>query len=329
MSTSVTEFGSMGTLFKIFYRIECTCAGFSIFVAMSSSVEKYNKRGLRTSQVSTLIGISLVLFMIGLVLAGIIGLNSVQTQAKENLKGDLFFSASLNDADIKQIEQELKTWDEFNDVYFVSPERAIEEFSGSNETTEEIMAIFEGENPLPPTVSYSPKAAYANKEGMEKIAAKLLQNYPDQIDEVNYDKASVESVNLGFKQFAFLFLSIAFLLIIVAVAMINNTIRLALYSKRFTIKTMQLVGAKSRFIRKPFLIQALIQGIFSAILGMTLLLSLFYALNRILENFEIHFAWLEIIQLFGALVGLGILISYISTWFALNKYLRMKLDDLY
>src|SRR5690606_18511027 len=105
-------------------------------------------------------------------------------------------------------------------------------------------------------------------------------NYPTEIDDVNYDKSSVETVNLGFKQFAFLFLSVAFLLIIVAVAMINNTIRLALYSKRFTIKTMQLVGAKSRFIRKPFLMQALLQGFVSALLGMTLLLSLFYTLNR-------------------------------------------------
>ena len=222
-----------------------------------SSVEKYNKRGLRTSYVSTVIGISLVLFMIGLVLGGVLGLDSIQKQAKENLQGDLFFKAEMNEADIKQVEQELKTWPEFKEVFFVSPERAIEEFSGSTTQTSEVLAIFDGENPLPPTVGYKPKVQFANREGMKKIKEKILKAYPEEVDEVNYDKASVENVNLGFKQFVYLILFVAGLLIIVAVAMINNTIRLSLYSKRFTIKTMQLVGATSKFIRRPFLIQSI------------------------------------------------------------------------
>lgn len=296
---------------------------------MSSSVEKYNKRGLQTSYVSTIIGISLVLFMIGLVLGGMMGLKSIQKQAKENLQGDLFFKAEMNEADIKQVEQELKTWTEFKEVFFVSPERAIEEFSGSRTETNEVLSIFEGENPLPPTIGYKPKEQFATKNGMRDIKLKLLATYPDEIDEVNYDQASVEEVNLGFKQFVFLFLIVAILLIIVAVAMINNTIRLALYSKRFTIKTMQLVGATSRFIRKPFLYQSLLQGIVSATIGMALLISLFYALNNTLKTIEIPFSLETLIFLFGSLILLGIIISFISTWFALNKYLRMKLDDLY
>lgn len=294
-----------------------------------SSVEKYNKRGLRTSYVSTVIGISLVLFMIGLVMGGVLGIDSIQKQAKENLQGDLFFKANINEADIKQVEQELKTWPEFKEVFFVSPERAIEEFSGSSSSTAEVLAIFEGENPLPPTIGYKPKVNFAHKTGMENIKAKLLQTYPDEIDEVNYDKASVENVNLGFKQFVYLILFVAGLLIIVAVAMINNTIRLALYSKRFTIKTMQLVGATSRFIRKPFLLQSVFQGMVSAIIGMGLLMSLFYALNNILDTIQIPFEFNTFLILFGAILIVGIVISFISTWFALNKYLRMKLDDLY
>jgi cell division transport system permease protein len=257
---------------------------------MSSSAEKFSKKGVRTSYVSTVIGISLVLFMIGLVLGGFFGLDNVQKQAKESLQGDLFFKAEMNDADIKQIEQELKSWDQFSEVFFVSPERAIEEFSGSDQSSEEILEIFEGENPLPATIGFKPKAAYATKQGMEKIKKDLMSAYPDQLDEVNYDKASVESVNLGFKQFVFLFLAVAALLIIVAVAMINNTIRLALYSKRFTIKTMQLVGAKPSYIRKPFLVQAIFQGAVSAIIGLGLLMTLFYALNNTLEAFEISYS---------------------------------------
>lgn len=299
------------------------------FVAMSSSVEKYNKRGLQASYVSTVIGISLVLFMIGIVLGGIMALESVQKQAKENLQGDLFFKAELNEADIKQIEQELKTWPEFKEVNFVSPERALEEFSGLNEDTKEIMAIFDGENIFPPNIGYKPKVAFATNEGMKQIKEKLLKAYPQELDEVNYDEASVETVNLGFKQFAFLFLIVAALLIIVAVAMINNTIRLSLYSKRFTIKTMQLVGATGKFIRRPFLLQAIAQGVVSAVIGMALLMSLFYILDQMLETIEISFQLEMFAILFLFILGLGVIITWISTWFALNKYLRMKLDDLY
>lgn len=296
---------------------------------MSSSAEKYSKRGVRSSYISTVIGISLVLFMIGLVLGGVFGLDNVQKKAKESLQGDLFFKAELNEADIKQIEQELKTWNEFSDVTFVSPDRAIEEFSGTNGNKEDILSIFEGENPLPSTISFKPKADFATKDGMEKIKAKLLSSYPEQIDEVNYDQSSVESVNLGFKQFVFLFLAVALLLIIVAVAMINNTIRLALYSKRFTIKTMQLVGAKPSYIRKPFLMQSILQGAVSALIGIALLMTLFYALNNMLNSFEISYSLETFLLLVVSLMGIGIIITFISTWFALNKYLRMKLDDLY
>jgi cell division transport system permease protein len=296
---------------------------------MSSSAEKYSKQGVRSSYVSTVIGISLVLFMIGLVLGGIFGLENVQKQAKESLQGDLFFKPELNDSDIKQIEQELKTWDQFSDVYFVSPERAIEEFSGTDQNADQILSIFEGENPLPATIGFKPKAEYASKEGMENIKKELLSSYPDQIDEVNYDKASVESVNLGFRQFVFLFLAVALLLIIIAVAMINNTIRMALYSKRFTIKTMQLVGAKSGYIRKPFLVQSIFQGAVSALIGLALLMTLFFALNNVMESFEISYTLETFLLLSTSLLVIGVVITLVSTWFALNKYLRMKLDDLY
>lgn len=296
---------------------------------MSANTEKYSKRGVRSSYVSTVIGISLVLFMIGLVLGGIFGLDNVQKQAKESLQGDLFFKPEMNSADIKQIEQELKTWEQFNEVYFVSPERAIEEFSGQDQNADQILAIFEGENPLPPTIGFKPKAEFATEEGMESIKKDLLNAYQGMIDEVNYDKASVKKVNLGFKQFVFLFLVVAALLIIVAVAMINNTIRLALYSKRFTIKTMQLVGAKPSYIRKPFLMQAILQGSISALVGLALLMTLFFALNNSLDSIEISYSLESFLVLVFSLIAIGIVITFVSTWFALNKYLRMKLDDLY
>ena len=296
---------------------------------MTEKIEKYNKKGVRSSYVSTVIGISLVLFMVGLVIGGILGLENVQKQAKESLQVDLFFKSELNDADIKQIEQELKTWNQFSDVYFVSPQRAAEEFSTEDQEGNQILSILEGENPLPATIGFKPKAEYATKEGMKKIKFELLKAYPEEIDEVSYEESSVNSVNLGFKQFVFLFSIVALLLVIVAVAMINNTIRLALYSKRFTIKTMQLVGATHSYIRKPFLIQSIFQGIVSAVIGTGLLMTLFFALNNVLESIEISFDLGSLVILFSSILAIGIIITFVSTWFALNKFLRMKLDDLY
>lgn len=291
--------------------------------------KKINQLGVTSSYISTIVGISLVLFMIGIVLGSIFGLDNIQKQAKENLQGDLFFKSEMNAADIKQIEQELKTWAQFRDVFYVSPERAIEEFTGQDQTADNILEIFEGTNPLPPTIGFNPIMDYATLEGMDKIKRELFLNYKNQIEEVSYDKASVESVNLGFKQFVYLFGIVAVLLILIAVAMINNTIRLALYSKRFSIKTMQLVGATSSYIRRPFLLNSIFIGFVSGIISLALLFGLFYALNNIIDSIEISYSINAFLTLLGSLVFIGIFITYTSTFFALNKYLRMKLDDLY
>lgn len=296
---------------------------------MSSKAEKYSKRGVRTSYVSTVIGISLVLFVIAIVLGGTFALEHIQRQAKESLQGDVFFKPEYSESDIKQIEQELRSWDYFRQVTFVDAEHAISEISGIGQSSEEILDILDGESPIPTTISFNPKAEYADLAGMSAIKTALLKEYPEEIDEVHYDESSIDDVNLGFKRFVYLFVVVALLLIVVAVAMINNTIRLALYSQRFTIKTMQLVGATGRFIRRPFLLKSVLQGLVSAIIGLALFMALLYIINNLLNIIEIALPPLWLLVLFGAIILLGILISYISTWFALNKYLRMKVDDLY
>ena len=294
---------------------------------MADSIEKYTKRGIRNSYLSTIIGISLVLFLTGMVLSGSMALRSIQKQAKESIQCDIFFNADAKDTDIKQIEQQIKQWPTIKKVWFVSAERAVEEFTG--EGSEDIKALFEEENPLPPSLCFSPNEAYSNKAGLKTIKQKLLAQYNSFIDEVSYDASSVEQVNLGFKQFAILFLSIALLLIGIAVAMINNTIRMALYSRRFTIKTMQLVGATASFVRKPFLWQAVRNGLISAVIALGMLMTVFYALNNTLETIELTFSLLNLLILTVSLIATGVFITFVSTWFALNKYLRMKLDKLY
>lgn len=296
---------------------------------MTKYKDKYSRRGLQSGYLSVVVGISLVLFMLGLVIGAYFGLEHTQNAAKENIEIDLFFSPDLNDSDIKLIEQELKGWDEIKSVWFVSPERALEVFQSNEEEAQEIKEIFDDRSPFPPSVSFNPIGSYVNREGLAEISEKILSAYPNQVVEVNYDENRVNEVNLGFLQWVYLFVTIGVLLTIIAVAMINNTIRLALYSRRFTIKTMQLVGAKSGFIRKPFLINSIIQGVLSAIIGTALLLAVFFALKRYMDIISSTYDVKTFLFLFGTLTLLGVIISLLSTWFALNKYLRRKLDSLY
>ena len=296
---------------------------------MIEEAENFTKKGLRTSYFSTVIGISLVLFIIGLVIAGLLAIKSIQTQAKENLQGDIFFYPSLNNSDIKQIQLELTTWPEFKKLVFVSPQNAMDNFTETTQSKKQIFSIFEGENPIPPSIGYRPKEQVATKKGMMQLKKRIEKAYPDEVEEVSYNESSVEQVNLGFRQFVFLFLLVAGLLIVVAIAMINNTIRLALYSKRFTIKTMQLVGATAGFIRKPFLLNAVLQGVVSSIIGSALLLGSFLIASNLIDSIQFVFNLQLLLQLISILMLIGIFITVISTWISLRKYLRIKLDDLY
>lgn len=296
---------------------------------MAEKLEKYNRRGLQTGYVSIIVGISLVLFMLGLVIGAYFGLEKLQTAAKEGIEIDLFFSPELNNADIKLIEQELKEWEEIKSVWFVSPDRALEIFQGNENEAAKIKEIYDGESPIPPSITFNPINTIVNKEGLTNLSDKLIKTYPERITEVNYDENRIKEVNLGFLQWIYIFIIIGLLLAVVAFAMINNTIRLALYSKRFIIKTMQLVGAKSRFIRRPFLLNAILQGFLSTIIGMALLLGVFYALNNYMGLISLAFDLETLLLIFSSLLIIGVFISLFSTWFSLNKYLRKKLDDLY
>ena len=294
---------------------------------VSKKVNKSNR--IQTGYISVIVGISLVLFMLGLVIGAFFGLENLQRSAKENIEVDIFFSPTLNNADIKLIEQELKQWPQIKSVWFVSPERALDVFSGDSSQINEIMEIYNGESPFPPSVTFNPINNHATAYSLAKIKDSLLAVYSNQIAEVNYDENRINEVNLGFLQWVYLFIAVGILLAIIAFAIINNTIRLALYSKRFIIKTQQLVGAKAGFIRKPFLWNSIVQGVISAIIGMTMLMTVFYALNNYMPDLAFVYDIKLFLMVFVVLVFIGVFISLISTWLALNKYLRKKINDLY
>jgi cell division transport system permease protein len=296
---------------------------------MKTDVEKYNRRGRQTGFISVIVGIALVLFMLGLVIGAYFGLENLQNTAKEQIEIDLFFDPQLNDADIKIIEQELAQWEEIKNIRFVSPERALEIFLDNEQQAQEIYAIYGGKSPLPTSVTFNPISAVVNRDDLAALSSRILKSYEGKVTEVSYDENRVNDVNLGFLQWIYLFVAIGILLAIVAFAMINNTIRLSLYSKRFIIKTMQLVGAKSSFIRAPFLWGAVLQGFLSSCIGMGLLMAVLFGISKYMEQLTIIYTFETFVYIFTSLLLIGIFISLFSTWFALNRYLRKRLDDLY
>lgn len=300
---------------------------------MAKLKRKNNNRGMQTSFVSIIVTVALMLTLLGLVITIILGVDGLKTKVKEQIQIDLFFDATLNADDIKQIAEDVRAIKGVNRAEFVSPERAWEEFQkiseDSKDSTSRVdLSLIDDVIPIPPSVNLSPTEDYASLEKLELLERDLRQRYP-QLEEFNFNRDMLNDVNLGFDKLIYLILLIAVLLLIITFALINNTIRLALYSQRFIIKTQQLVGATSGFIRKPFLTMAVFQGIVAAIFAMALLFGILYMVNNYLFDISPMIDFLLMLKLLGAVVLLGVLICLFATNVALSKYLRMRLDDLY
>jgi len=293
---------------------------------MAKSYKK-QKNGLKTAYASTIIGIVLVLAVLGISAWLVLGVNALKDQKIEELEVDLFFNNNVNELELKQIEAELMSAPYIQKAFYRSADEAWE-------ITKKIVGdtalnIIGNENPLNQSVIINLKKEYVALDSMLKIEQNLLQKYQGQIKEVSYRKEAFTDINSGLKKFVYFILFVAVLLLIVAVALINNTIRLALYSKRFIIKTMQLVGATPRFIRRPFIWQAIWQGLLSGIIAGGMV----FGFLMLIEQFIPNVIYLTDINLFfivlGGIIALGILITVISTSIALRKYLRLSLDNLY
>lgn len=300
---------------------------------MAKLKRKNNNRGMQTSFVSIIVTVALMLTLLGLVITIILGVDGLKTKVKEQIQIDLFFDATLNADDIKQIAEDVRAIEGVNRAEFVSPERAWEEFQkiseDSKDSTSRVdLSLIDDVIPIPPSVNLSPTEDYVSLEKLELLERDLRHRYP-QLEEFNFNREMLNDVNLGFDKLIYLILLIAVLLLIITFALINNTIRLALYSQRFIIKTQQLVGATSGFIRKPFLTMAVVQGIVAAIFAMALLFGILYMVNNYLFDISPMIDFLLMLKLLWAVVLLGVLICLFATNVALSKYLRMRLDDLY
>lgn len=289
-----------------------------------SASDKYTSRKLKSSYISTIVSISLVLFTLGIL--GIIILNAKQLSdyVKENIELSVILDDKAKEADIVQFQKSLDAAAFTKSTRYVTKEEAAEELQ---KDLGEDFINFLGYNPLSPSIDVRLHADYANSDSLTFIEETLSDS--KVVKEIYYQRSLIDMINENIRTLSLILLVFTGLLFLVAVALINNTIRLSLYSKRFLIKTMQLVGATRSFIRGPFVFKGMLNGFYGGLIAVILLSSMLYlAYLKIPELFAIQ--KLELIGwIFGIIVLAGIFISWISTIFAVNKYLRLRVDDLY
>jgi len=291
---------------------------------MSTSFERYQKRRLISSYFSVVISISLVLFLLGLLGLLVLNTKKVADHFKEQIALTIYLKDTAKDVEIEQLKKSLALAEYTKTSNFISKEEAAEEHS--KEIGEDFME-FLGYNPLQNSIDVYMKADYVSPEQIDTIATDLRSK--NFVDEVVYDKPLIALLNDNVKKITFWVLVLSGIFTFIAVLLINSSIRLAVYSKRFIIKTMQMVGATKSFIRSPFIWQSVKLGFIGAILALLGMAIVLYYLNN-------SFPELELLSDVGILAGLffgiffmGIFISWLSTFFATSRFLNLKTDELY
>lgn len=283
-----------------------------------SSVSFFNSR------LTSVISISLVLFLLGLILLiGMLG-NKLSVYVKENLSFFIVLKDNQKETEIKKMQKSLDALPFIKSTEYISKEQAakeLEEELGENPET------FLGFNPLQASIEVKLHSEYANPDSLQVIEKKI-RNYTS-VSELLYRKDMMEMVHNNMKRLGLILLTLAAVLMIISFVLISNTIRLLIYSKRFLIHTMKLVGATSGFIRRPFVKYNIVSGIFASILAILMLTGALYYLQNELKGFIQILDMQTLLLVYVAVFALGIVLSVIATIFAVNKYLRMGVNKLY
>jgi cell division transport system permease protein len=273
----------------------------------------------------SIIGVSLVLLIMGIMGWFFLNIQSVGNAFKEDIRISAYLR-TLNKDTIGQIQAFISSQPFAKNVTYVDKESAKAIWNKeNNEDWAKILDV----NPLPESIDFYAKSDYVNQDSLRTISAQLMQAYGDQITDLQYPQNLVSNLNERASKIGLLFLVIAVILCVIVIFSIDNTIRLAMFSNRFIIKTMQMVGATRGFISRPLNLRALINGLISSGIAIFLLLIIIgWAESRVPELKAIRSIQLNLL-LFGGITLLGVGISVYSTHRSVLKYLKMKLDDLY
>ena len=291
---------------------------------MNNSFEKYQKRRLRSSYFSVIISIALVLFLVGFLGLILLKTNSITKHFKEKVALTIFLNDNAKSNDVEILQAELKKAEYSKEVNYVSKKEAAKKYS---EEIGEEFVDFLGDNPLKNAIDVSLKSEFVTPEKMAEIEKQLLNR--SIVAEVVYDKPLIELLTKNINRISFWMLLFSALFTLIAVVLINSSIRLSVYSKRFTIKTMQMVGATKGFIRKPFILQSIKLGVLGALVSILGLLIFVFYVNKMVPEIELLADYKVLALLFAFIITMGILISWISTFFATQRFLNLRTDELY
>jgi len=285
---------------------------------------KAGRGRLRASYITSIVSITLVMFMLGLLGLIILHGKKLSEYVRENISVSVLLKDDVSDEMVLNFRSRIEKTSYVKSSVYVTREQAAKELS--SELGEDFVQ-FLGFNPLPASIDLQLKAGYANSDSIARIEKLLLKN--SIVKEVIYQKSLIDQVNSNIRKISFIILSFNLILLVISIILISNTIRLSIYAKRFLIRSMQLVGANESFIRMPFIKRGIFHGLIASVIAIVLLvITLWIARQRmpelaLLQNFQ------GIGLFFVAVLATGIILSALSTWFAVNKFLRMRVDSLY
>ena len=291
---------------------------------MSSSYDKFQKRRLISSYFSVVLSVFLVLFLLGMLGLFIINSKKFADDFRENIAMTVFFKNEANDTIIKSFNAELKRAPFAKTFEYVSKDAAAKQHT---DIIGEDFVTFLGENPLQNSFDIHLKADYVYKDSIAKVESQLRKN--PMISDIVYDKQLVNLVNDNIKKVSMWILIISGFFTIIAVLLINSSLRLSIHSNRFIIKTMQMVGATKAFIRKPFVLRSVRLGMIGAGLAVLALIVVLIYLESNFPDLGLLDDQLLIALVLVAVFAIGVLITWLSTYFATQRFLNLRTDDLY
>lgn len=294
---------------------------------MGTSFEKYQKRRLRSSYFSVIMSIAFVLFLIGLLGLLVLNTKNVSDYFKEQASITIFLNDDIDAARLTAFQDSLKDKEYTKSITYVSKEEAAEIVKKEN--GEDFME-FVGYNPLKNSIELFLNADDVTPEKMQEIQITLAKN--SYVFEASYNKSLINLLTENVKRISLWVLFFSALFALIAMMLINNSIRLSVYAKRFTIKTMQMVGATKRFIRKPFILSSVKLGFFGALVALSGLAVTIYYLNNYFPELGLldkDSDKILLAALFGGVFLIGIIITWLSAFFATQRFLNLRTDELY
>ena len=288
--------------------------------------DNYYKRKINTSYITSVISITLVLFTLGFLGLFVLHAKSLSNYIKENIGFEVIMKDNVKEVDIVHLQKQLDILPGIKSTEYITKEEATQRLTnvmGDNFAD----FIDDNNNPLLPSIDVRFNANWANNDSILRIEQVVLEN--KSVKEVYYQKSVVHLINSNLKKISLVLFGFSLLLLFIAVALINNTIRLSIYSKRFIIRTMQLVGATHRFIIGPFIIVGFVQGLISALISIALLYGILVVAQQNIPELILLSSNSMLIYLNAFIIACGLLITGLSTLFAVDRYLKIKTDALY